>query len=116
VERADDLVERYSTGMRQRLALTRALVPDPPLLVLDEPTSGLDPLGTEGLLRLIQQHRRAGGAVLLSTHDRVTAQWACDRALVLSSGLAVMEGAMDDLLAGDESPSLIGLMRRGRGE
>jgi ABC-2 type transport system ATP-binding protein len=102
----------YSRGMARRLAMACAWVHRPDLLVLDEPTSGLDPLGTEELLRLLERHRREGGAVLLSTHDRVTAQVACDRAVVLARGLVRQSGAMDDLLAGDDSPSLLGLMRR----
>ncbi len=105
-------VSTYSRGMARRLAMACAWVHRPDLLVLDEPTSGLDPLGTEEVLRLLERHRRRGGSVLLSTHDRVTAQWACDRALVLSAGRAATEGPMKALLAGDDSPSLIALMRR----
>ena len=101
----------YSRGMARRLAVACAWVHRPDLLVLDEPTSGLDPLGTEELLALLDMHRKRGGATLLSTHDRVTAQWACDRSLVLARGKVRMEGRMDVLLEGDDSPSLIGLMR-----
>lgn len=103
----------YSRGMARRLAMAAAWVHRPPLLVLDEPTSGLDPLGTEEILRLLDRHRRGGGATLLSTHDRVTAQWACDRAVVLAKGRVRLAGTMGDLLAGDDSPSLLGLMRSG---
>ncbi len=102
----------YSRGMARRLAMAAAWVHEPDLLVLDEPTSGLDPLGSEELLSLLDRHRKRGGAILLSTHDRVTATRACDRALVLAEGEVVLEGALDDLLADDDSPSLIGLMRR----
>jgi len=107
-------VSTYSRGMARRLAVATAWVHQPDLLVLDEPTSGLDPLGVEGLLHLLDRHRRRGGATLLSTHDRVTAQWACDRALVLAAGRVQEEGAMAELLAGDDSPSLISLMRKSR--
>ena len=104
-------VSTYSRGMARRLAMATAWVHEPTLLVLDEPTSGLDPLGTEALLRLLKRHQDDGGAVLLSTHDRVTAQWACTRALVLSAGRVVLRGDMQTLLEGDDSPSLIALMR-----
>lgn len=107
-------VSAYSRGMARRLAMACAWVHAPDLLVLDEPTSGLDPLGTEELLHLLRKHRQGGGAILLSTHDRVTAQWACDRAVVLFEGQSAQEGPITDLLAGDESPSLIGLMRKPR--
>lgn len=102
----------YSRGMARRLAMASAWVHEPDLLVLDEPTSGLDPLGSEELLSLLAHHRERGGAILLSTHDRVTASQACDRAVVLSQGEIVNEGPLDELLAGDHSPSLIALMRK----
>lgn len=107
-------VSTYSRGMARRLAVATAWVHRPDLLVLDEPTSGLDPLGVEELLHLLDQHRRRGGATLISTHDRVTAQWACDRALVLAGGRVQQEGSMAELLGGDDSPSLISLMRAPR--
>ena len=105
-------VATYSRGMARRLALAAAWVHRPALLVLDEPTSGLDPLGTEEILALLDRHRKEGGATLLSTHDRVTAEGACDRALVLHAGRVVLEGAPRRLLADDAGPSLAGLLRR----
>ena len=108
-------VGTYSRGMARRLALAAAWVHRPALLVLDEPTSGLDPLGTEEVIALLDRHRREGGATLLSTHDRVTAEGACDLALVLESGRAVKRGAPRTLLAGDTSPSLAALLRGARG-
>lgn len=105
-------VAAYSRGMARRLALAAAWVHRPRLMVLDEPTSGLDPLGTEEILALLARHRREGGATLLSTHDRVTAEGACDRALVLHAGRAALDGAPRSLLAGDTGPSLADLLRR----
>jgi ABC-2 type transport system ATP-binding protein len=106
-------VASYSRGMARRLALAAAWVHRPRLLVLDEPTSGLDPLGTEEILALLERHKREGGATLLSTHDRVTAEGACDRALVLARGRLVRAGSPRDLLAGDASASLARLLRGG---
>jgi ABC-2 type transport system ATP-binding protein len=105
-------VAAYSRGMARRLALAAAWVHRPSLLVLDEPTSGLDPLGTEEILALLDRHRKEGGATLLSTHDRVTAEGACDRALVLHAGRVALEGSPRGLLAQDSGPSLAGLLRR----
>lgn len=107
-------VESYSRGMARRLALAAAWVHRPALLVLDEPTSGLDPLGTEEILVLLKRHAAEGGATLLSTHDRVTAQGACDRAVVLHAGHARLQGTPAALLAGDGGASLASLLRRAR--
>ena len=105
-------VSTYSRGMTRRVALAAAFVGRPTLLVLDEPTSGLDPYGTEEILALLAEHRRAGGTLLLSTHDRVTAEGACDRAVVVGRGRALADAPLRDLLAGDASPSLLPLFRR----
>ncbi|MHC5009568.1 MAG: ATP-binding cassette domain-containing protein [Planctomycetota bacterium] len=104
-------VTGYSRGMARRLALAAAWVHRPRLLVLDEPTSGLDPLGKEEIHGLLDRHRREGGGTLLSTHDRVTAEGVCDRAVVLAEGRVVREGALSDLLRGDVTPSLASLLR-----
>ena len=105
-------VATYSRGMTRRVALAAAWVGRPRLLVLDEPTSGLDPFGTEEILGLLAEHRRDGGSILLSTHDRVTAVGACDRAVVIGRGRTLAEGPLSQLLAGDDSHSLLPMFRR----
>ncbi len=88
--RADDLVERYSTGMRLRLALARALVHDPPVLLLDEPTAGLDPAGARVVRELIARLcRDQGKTVVLATHQMDEADRLCDRVGILDRGRMV---------------------------
>jgi ABC-2 type transport system ATP-binding protein len=88
-DRADDYVERYSTGMRQRLALARALLPDPPLLILDEPTVGLDPQAARDLRERVRELRRQGRTVLLTTHYMEEADQLCDRVAIIDHGRIV---------------------------
>jgi ABC-2 type transport system ATP-binding protein len=88
-ERAEDYVERYSTGMRQRLALARALLPDPPLLILDEPTVGLDPQASRDLRERVRDLRRQGRTVLLTTHYMEEADQLCDRIAIIDHGRIV---------------------------
>ncbi|HEX9436602.1 MAG TPA: ABC transporter ATP-binding protein [Candidatus Limnocylindria bacterium] len=88
-DRADDYVERYSTGMRQRLALARALLPDPPLLILDEPTVGLDPHAARDLRDRVRDLRRQGRTVLLTTHYMEEADQLCDRVAIIDHGRIV---------------------------
>ncbi|MDR5684248.1 MAG: ATP-binding cassette domain-containing protein [Armatimonadota bacterium] len=85
-DRADELVERYSHGMRQRLILARALLPDPPLLVLDEPTIGLDPQAARNLRDLLRELHRAGKTVLLTTHYMEEADQLCQRVGIIDRG------------------------------
>jgi ABC-type multidrug transport system ATPase subunit len=76
-------VRTYSRGMSQRLALARALLHEPDLLLLDEPFSGLDPEAVERLQELLLELRAAGHAIVLATHD-------VDRAAPVASRLAIL--------------------------
>src|SRR5204863_401983 len=88
-DRADDYVERYSTGMRQRLALARALLPDPPLVILDEPTVGLDPQASRDLRDRVRELKTQGRTVLLTTHYMEEADQLCDRVAIIDHGRIV---------------------------
>src|SRR5207237_1125058 len=88
-ERAEDYVERYSTGMRQRPALARALLPDPPLIILDEPTVGLDPQASRDLRDRVRELRAQGRTVLLTTHYMEEADQLCDRVAIIDHGRIV---------------------------
>jgi ABC-2 type transport system ATP-binding protein len=88
-DRADDYVERFSTGMRQRLVLARALLPDPPLLLLDEPTVGLDPQAARDMRDRVRELREEGRTVLLTTHYMEEADQLCDRVAIIDHGRIV---------------------------
>ena len=85
-DRSDDYVERYSTGMRQRLVLARALLPDPELLLLDEPTVGLDPQSSRDLRDRVRDLQAQGRTVLLTTHYMEEADQLCDRIAIVDHG------------------------------
>ena len=90
----------YSTGMRQRLSLARALMHRPRLLFLDEPTSGLDPESTLHVNRMIRAlAREEGVTVFLCTHQLRYAQEICSRYGLISAGELLMEGSLDSLRA-----------------
>ncbi|HEX5148763.1 MAG TPA: ABC transporter ATP-binding protein, partial [Candidatus Limnocylindrales bacterium] len=99
-DRADDLVETYSRGMRQRLGIADALVKSPEVLILDEPTTAIDPLGVVEILDLLRVlvHQR-GLAVLLSSHLLTQVQSVCDRIGIFASGRLVGQGTVDELAA-----------------
>ena len=85
-ERGDDVVSGYSRGMRQRLALERALIHDPRLLLLDEPFTGLDEASRESLRTRLRAAREAGTIVILTTHDLAAIQNLSDRSVTLVDG------------------------------
>ena len=88
-DRAHDPVQAFSRGMRQRLALERALMHEPQLLLLDEPFTGLDDAATVGLIARLKEQRAAGRTILVATHDLDTAEEVLDRAVVLRDGRLV---------------------------
>ncbi|WP_329383948.1 ABC transporter ATP-binding protein [Streptomyces sp. NBC_01716] len=85
-DRADDYVEQYSTGMRQRLVIARAVLHRPGVLLLDEPASGLDPHSAEDLHSLIRRLRDDGHTILLTTHDMAEADLLSDRVGIIHAG------------------------------
>jgi len=96
-DRADDYVERFSSGMRQRLVLSRALLPDPPLLLVDEPTVGLDPQAAAHMRERIDALRAQGRTILLTTHYMEEADQLCDRLAIIDHGAIVALGTPAEL-------------------
>lgn len=88
----DRRVFGYSSGMRVRLALARALIADPPFLLLDEPTRSLDPKGSVEVMALIRELAASGRAVLFATHRLDEVRTGCDRAVVLTAGRVRFDG------------------------
>jgi heme exporter protein A len=86
LEHRDDPAGRFSRGMRQRLALERALLHGPRLVLLDEPFTGLDDAATEALRSRLTDLRQAGCIVLVATHDLETIDSVADRAVLLRGG------------------------------
>ena len=96
--RAKDKVETYSKGMKQRLAIARALIHKPPLLFLDEPTSGLDPEASQQVDDLIATLGQTDGqTVILATHNLLEAQRLCDRVAIMNHGHILALGSLKEL-------------------
>src|SRR5512138_1743622 len=97
-DRADEKVGGYSKGMKQRLALARALIHRPNVLFLDEPTTALDPVAARHVHTLVETlARREGCTVFLCTHNLVEAQKLCDRVAVMEHGRLMAVGTPSDL-------------------
>ncbi|HEX7283238.1 MAG TPA: ABC transporter ATP-binding protein [Vicinamibacterales bacterium] len=89
--RADDFVSGFSRGMRQRVALERALLHDPTLILLDEPFTGLDQASTAALVSRLRNRQQAGCMIVLATHDLDIADGLITKALFLIGGKVVTD-------------------------
>jgi ABC-2 type transport system ATP-binding protein len=96
-DRANELVEKYSTGMRQRVAIAKALLARPPILLLDEPTLGLDPQAARRLRELIAELKQEGHTILLTTHYMEEADLLSDRIGIIDSGKVIALDTPDGL-------------------
>ena len=97
VDVAKKPVNTLSKGMRQRLALARAILHEPKVLFLDEPTSGLDPGTARGIHKLIRTLRENGATVFLTTHNMEEAVKLCDRVVLLHKGIIVEQGVPTEI-------------------
>jgi ABC-2 type transport system ATP-binding protein len=96
---ADRRVSGYSLGMRQRIALAAALLPEPRILVLDEPANGLDPAGMHWLRAMLRSFADAGGTVLLSSHLLADVQSIADDIVIIANGRLVAATPLSEALA-----------------
>ena len=106
-ERAEESVEGYSRGMKQRLHLARTLVHRPKVLFLDEPTIGLDPVGARDVRRIVTDLHRQGTTIILTTHYLFEADAMCQRIGVIDKGRLVALGTPAELKAGASDVSVV---------
>ncbi|HSQ38787.1 MAG TPA: ATP-binding cassette domain-containing protein, partial [Anaerolineales bacterium] len=85
-DRANERIEGYSRGMKQRLHIARGLIHDPELLFLDEPTIGLDPLAARELREVIRNMNQAGKTIFLTSHYMFEIDALCNRAAIMNHG------------------------------
>ncbi len=98
-DRQQDRVRVYSTGMKQRLGIGRALLGQPRLLILDEPTNGMDPEGTHEVLSFLREQVRTEGLTLfVSSHLMSEIEEFCDTVFVINRGHLVASGRVKELL------------------
>ncbi len=105
--RADDPVRVYSHGMRQRLGIAQALLPDPEFIILDEPTDGLDPEGIRQTRLLIKRMQaELGLTVMLSSHLLHEVEQLCNRIAIIDGGRLLFQGQVESLLTQEQTVRL----------
>jgi ABC-2 type transport system ATP-binding protein len=97
-DRRNDKVATYSKGMKQKLAIARAIIHNPPIVFLDEPTAGLDPEASKGIRDLIETlSRNEKHTILLCTHRLEDAERLCHRMMIINRGRSIIIGDLDEL-------------------
>lgn len=99
-EKADELVEKFSTGMKQKVALGKALISNAPVVLLDEPTLGLDPQSALNLREIILDIKNEGRTVLLTTHYMEEADFLSDRIAIIDGGKIIALDTPENLKRG----------------
>ncbi|MDD3006226.1 MAG: ATP-binding cassette domain-containing protein [Candidatus Pacebacteria bacterium] len=93
----DKRAGKYSTGMKQRLAIARSVIHNPRVIIFDEPTSGLDVLASQTVRNFMQRSKEEGRAVIFSTHQMYDAEKLCDRVIIIHKGKTVAYDSVENL-------------------
>ncbi len=109
------MVGGLSRGMKQRLCLARALLPDPPVLILDEPASGVDPKGRDEIRLLLRRLKEQGKTVLISSHILLELAEICDHVGIIKAGKLRASGPLEELVAAAEAGRVLHLRLVGGG-
>ncbi len=94
---ADELIEGYSHGMRQKLVIAGALIHDPKVVIVDEPLVGLDPKGARQVKQLFQDLCENGTTIFMSTHSLGVAENMCHRVGIIQKGKMIAVGTVEQL-------------------
>jgi len=104
-QHADELIEGFSKGMKQKLALAGALIHEPELIILDEPLTGLDAAAARQVKDVLLRHVAQGGTVILTTHILDVAERLAERIGIIQHGRLIAEGTLDELRARTDNGS-----------
>jgi|SRR5690606_10264669 len=96
---ANKKIGEMSTGMKQKVSITRTMIHDPEIVVFDEPTSGLDVITAENIIKLIRDSKVAGKTVIFSSHIMSEVDLLCDDLAIIDKGKIIFEGTMADFRA-----------------
>jgi len=105
--RGNSKFKNYSLGMKQRLGIAAALLPDPKLLILDEPTNGLDPAGIHEIRTLLRELAENGTTVFVSSHLLSELEMISEYLVMLREGKVIFSGLISDLLEAQQSQILV---------
>ena len=97
-DKAHEEIDYLSGGMKRRLAIARAFMTSPRVIVLDEPTTGLDPQGRNRVWQELETMKQGGVTILMSTHYMDEAAALCDRLAIMHHGKILAEGTPDELV------------------
>jgi ABC-2 type transport system ATP-binding protein len=98
-DKGNEMVQGYSRGMRQKIALAGALIHNPKLILMDEPTVGLDPQSAQAMQDILRELCRRGTTVFISTHNLSIAEKLCDRVAIVNKGRLIAQGTVEELRA-----------------
>ncbi|XOU94644.1 MAG: ATP-binding cassette domain-containing protein [Candidatus Kerfeldbacteria bacterium] len=105
---ADRRAGKFSTGMKQKVAISRSIIHDPKVIIFDEPTAGLDVLASQTVISFMKESKKNGKLVILSTHDMNDAEKLCDNIAIIHRAKVVAKGTVSELLQKTNQDNLEG--------